>query len=177
MGAILKQIKADISRLINQLLSQRGKYRRIIVFYTVFWTIELFLNLSTSASCACRKDKWSSNGINAVDFNRLNKHLSPNRKSSLIIFTNLLRYIIKNTCLSHIFSPLTSYHHQTFKTWFDIGFVCINTILCYLFPSFPVVDRFCLFIYFWVLTFPLEYCSEFGNFVITFISINKRKQK
>ena len=34
-------------------------------------------------------------------------------------------------------------------------------------PSFPVVDWFCLFIYLWVLTFPLEDCSEFGNFVIT----------
>jgi hypothetical protein len=28
---------------------------------------------------------------------------------------------------------------------------------------------FCLFIYLWVLTFPLEDCSEFGNFVITLI--------
>ena len=37
------------------------------------------------------------------------------------------------------------------------------------FPSFPVVDWFCLFIYLWVLTFPLENCSEFGNFVITLI--------
>jgi hypothetical protein len=36
-------------------------------------------------------------------------------------------------------------------------------------PSFPVVDWFCLFIYLWVLTFPLEDCSEFGNFVITLI--------
>jgi hypothetical protein len=32
---------------------------------------------------------------------------------------------------------------------------------------FPVVDWFCLFIYLWVLTFPLQDCSEFGNFVIT----------
>jgi hypothetical protein len=30
-----------------------------------------------------------------------------------------------------------------------------------------VVDWFCLFMYLWVLTFPLENCSEFGNFVIT----------
>jgi hypothetical protein len=37
----------------------------------------------------------------------------------------------------------------------------------YGFHSFPVVDWFCLFIYLWVLTFPLEDCSEFGNFVIT----------
>ena len=35
--------------------------------------------------------------------------------------------------------------------------------------SFPVVDWFCLFIYLWVLTFPLQDCSEFGNFVITLI--------
>jgi hypothetical protein len=39
----------------------------------------------------------------------------------------------------------------------------------YGFHSFPVVDWFCLFIYLWVLTFPLEDCSEFGNFVITHI--------
>jgi hypothetical protein len=37
----------------------------------------------------------------------------------------------------------------------------------YGFHSFPVVDRFCLFIYLCVLTFPLLDCSEFGNFVIT----------
>jgi hypothetical protein len=37
----------------------------------------------------------------------------------------------------------------------------------YGFHSFPVVDWFCLFIYLWVLTFPLQDCSEFGNFVIT----------
>ena len=44
----------------------------------------------------------------------------------------------------------------------------------YGFPSFPVVDWFCLFIYLGVLTFPSEDCSEFGNFVITLISsINK----
>jgi hypothetical protein len=40
----------------------------------------------------------------------------------------------------------------------------------YGFHSFPVVDWFCLFIYLWVLTFLLEDCSEFGNFVITLIS-------
>ena len=39
----------------------------------------------------------------------------------------------------------------------------------YGFPSFPVVDGFCLFIYLWVLTFPLEDRSEFGNFVITLL--------
>jgi hypothetical protein len=36
------------------------------------------------------------------------------------------------------------------------------------FHIFPVVDWFCLFIYLWVLTLPLEDCSEFGYFVITF---------
>jgi hypothetical protein len=40
----------------------------------------------------------------------------------------------------------------------------------YGFHSFPVVDWFCLFKYLWGLTFPLEDCSEFGNFVITLIS-------
>ena len=39
----------------------------------------------------------------------------------------------------------------------------------YDFLSFPVVDWFCLFIYLWVLPFPLADCSEFGNFVITLI--------
>jgi hypothetical protein len=39
------------------------------------------------------------------------------------------------------------------------------------FHSFPVVDWFCLFISLWVLTFPLEDCSEFGNFVITLIDL------
>ena len=39
------------------------------------------------------------------------------------------------------------------------------------FHSFLVVDWFCLFIYLWVLTFPLLDCSEFGNFVITLICI------
>ena len=40
----------------------------------------------------------------------------------------------------------------------------------YGFHSFPVADWFFLFIYLWVLTFPLSDCSEFGNFVITLIS-------
>jgi hypothetical protein len=34
------------------------------------------------------------------------------------------------------------------------------------FHSFPVVDWFCQF-----MTFPLEYCSEFGNFVITLMTV------
>jgi hypothetical protein len=37
------------------------------------------------------------------------------------------------------------------------------------FPSFPVVDWFCVFVDLWVLTFHLEDCSMFGNFVITLI--------
>ena len=41
----------------------------------------------------------------------------------------------------------------------------------YGFHSFPVVDWFFLFIYVWVLTFPLLDCSEFCNFFITLISI------
>ena len=39
----------------------------------------------------------------------------------------------------------------------------------YGFHSFPVVDWFCQFMYLWVLTFPLEDCSEFGNCVISLI--------
>ena len=42
----------------------------------------------------------------------------------------------------------------------------------YGFPSFSVVDWFFLFIYIWVLNFPLEDCSELGNFVIILISCN-----
>jgi hypothetical protein len=34
------------------------------------------------------------------------------------------------------------------------------------FPSFPVVDWFCLFVDVWILSFPLEDCSVFGNFVM-----------
>ena len=49
------------------------------------------------------------------------------------------------------------------KHFFDVCFIY------YGFHSFLVVDWFCLFIYLWVLTFPLEDCSEFGNFVITLI--------
>jgi hypothetical protein len=37
------------------------------------------------------------------------------------------------------------------------------------FPSFPVVDWFCLFVDLCVLPFPFENCSVFGNFVITLI--------
>ena len=44
----------------------------------------------------------------------------------------------------------------------------------YGFHSFPVVDWFCLFIYIWVLTFPLLDYSEFGNLVISLIE-NERK--
>jgi hypothetical protein len=43
----------------------------------------------------------------------------------------------------------------------------------YGFPSFPVVDWLCLFIYF--LTFPLENCPEFGHFVITLIISNDKQ--
>ena len=38
-----------------------------------------------------------------------------------------------------------------------------------LFSQFSGCWLICLFIYLWVLTFPLENCSEFGNFVITLI--------
>ena len=53
----------------------------------------------------------------------------------------------------------------------------------YGFHSCPVVDWFCLFIFLWVLNFPLEDCSEFGNFVITLFParqvphISKKKKK
>ena len=39
----------------------------------------------------------------------------------------------------------------------------------YGFPTFPVVDWFCLFVNLWVLPFLLEDWSVFGNFVITLI--------
>jgi len=47
----------------------------------------------------------------------------------------------------------------------------------YGFHSFPVVDWFCLFIYLWVLTFPLEDCAEFGNIVITLMYLIKDIQE
>jgi hypothetical protein len=47
----------------------------------------------------------------------------------------------------------------------------------YGFHSFPVADWFCLFIYLWVLTFPLLDCSEFGNFVITLILLLNNNRK
>ena len=37
------------------------------------------------------------------------------------------------------------------------------------FPSFPVVNWFCLFVDLWVMPFHLEDCSVFGNLVITLI--------
>ena len=54
------------------------------------------------------------------------------------------------------------------KIWFNPPFLwkCLYQVG---FSSFPVVDWFCLFIYLWVLIFPLEDCSEFGNIVITLI--------
>ena len=45
----------------------------------------------------------------------------------------------------------------------------------YGFPSFLVVDWCCLFIYLWILTFPLEDCSEFGNLVITLIEVYNKQ--
>ena len=43
------------------------------------------------------------------------------------------------------------------------------------FPSFSVVDWFCLFVDLWVLPFRLEDCSVFGNFVITLMQHHKNK--
>jgi hypothetical protein len=60
-----------------------------------------------------------------------------------------------------------------FFLWFwcpEFQLLLSLNVLNYGFHSFPVVDWFCLFIYLWVLTFPLEDCSEFGNFVITLIN-------
>jgi hypothetical protein len=42
----------------------------------------------------------------------------------------------------------------------------------YGFHSFPVVDWFCLFIYLWVLTFPLLDCSEFMVLKATYYNIS-----
>ena len=47
---------------------------------------------------------------------------------------------------------------------------CITLVLFFV-VSFPVVDWFCPFVNLWVLPFPLEDCSVFGNFVITLIRI------
>jgi hypothetical protein len=69
----------------------------------------------------------------------------------------------------------TRYTH--YSPWFGFPYYNLTTHRIerpspqghYGFHSFPVVDWFCLFIYLWVLTFSLEDCSEFGNFVITLI--------
>ena len=42
------------------------------------------------------------------------------------------------------------------------------------FPSFPVVNWFCLFVDLWVMPFHLEDCSVFSNFVITLIPRPRR---
>jgi hypothetical protein len=39
------------------------------------------------------------------------------------------------------------------------------------FPSFPVVDWFCLFVDLWVLPLPLEDCSVFGILLLPLYSI------
>ena len=45
------------------------------------------------------------------------------------------------------------------------------------FPSFQVVDWFCLFVDLWVFTFPLEDCSVFVNFVIILLHFCFHLQK
>ena len=62
------------------------------------------------------------------------------------------------------------YKHGTLKKKTFEGHKKLVYIFTVFIHSFPVVDWFCLFIYLWVLTFPLEDCSEFGKFVITLIN-------
>jgi hypothetical protein len=64
---------------------------------------------------------------------------------------------------------LCTYIYYIFYWWRDESIKLYPSQGHYDFHSFPVVEWFCLFIYLWVLTFPLLDCSEFGNFVITLI--------
>ena len=60
----------------------------------------------------------------------------------------------------------------------DLGFALVNSQCLgdnkLAIPSYPVNKYI---IYLWVLTFPLEDCSEFGNFVITHIHLAKQFER
>jgi hypothetical protein len=59
------------------------------------------------------------------------------------------------------------------KMWYNPPFLwnCLYQVGSLRFSQFSGCWLICLFIYLLVLTFPLEDCSEFGNFVITLINL------
>ena len=84
----------------------------------------------------------------------------------------------------HIFRTVKNYHtfrtvknYHTFRTKSEfkgknhVDRGEIDTTKIYK----TIYEEFCLFIYLSVLTFPLEDCSEFGNFVFTLIEDTKGK--
>jgi hypothetical protein len=82
--------------------------------------------------------------------------------------------IVINTVIvtAGTFEPLWKQEIWRLKIWFNPQFLSKSLSQVRVITvshSFPVVDWFCLFIYLWIMTFPLEDCSEFGNFVITLI--------
>jgi hypothetical protein len=86
---------------------------------------------------------------------------------SSIVINTVIHVVTAGT-----FEPKWKREVWRFKIWFNPPFSLEMPVPSqghYGFHSFPVVDWFCLFIYLWVLTFPLEDCSEFGNLVITLI--------
>ena len=88
-----------------------------------------------------------------------------------------IMFLSFNSSTTGVTSGAGTFYPQIIQGFIPVH-VCQSFVFCrvvlpsqghYGFHSFPVVDWFCLFIYLWVLTFPLEDCSEFGHFVITLI--------
>jgi hypothetical protein len=93
------------------------------------------------------------------------------------MFSFYHRYPILIFFLIHHFIMKTSHKSDELKKKRGVhksgtyGFYssCLYQVRAIAVFSFPVVDWFCLFVDLWVLPFPLEECSVFGNFVITLI--------
>jgi hypothetical protein len=95
--------------------------------------------------------------------------------SQLIRYARASEVNVKNTFTSHI-DKKNFFWHFCWNLIF-IHFHCLKSDSTHhffrnvctksgslRFSQFSVVDWFCLFIYLWVLTFPLLGCSEFGFF-------------
>ena len=76
-----------------------------------------------------------------------------------------------STALTTILPILFQYCYKCCYIWFNPPFLwkCRTKSGSLRFSQFSGCWLICLFIYLWVLTFPLENFSEFGNFVITLI--------
>ena len=78
---------------------------------------------------------------------------------------------------SHTVLPVSS-QNLDFQRYISSSFLCSvskqmpvpNQGHCG-FPSFPGFDWYCLFVYLWVLPFPLEDCSVLDNLFITLIQL------